>query len=105
MPRLESSEEEVHNHVHVREDHNMADQGCEVSWCAALSLHNVSFHADMLSREWKGSTKCGIKRADEENMPFVLNPGNLVAPKAVRAGPGRQRVAGQIPVAGIRSNV
>ena len=50
-PLLDRLEEEIHDDVKTWELHNMPNQGDEVTLCTAISLHYVSFHADLVARE------------------------------------------------------
>ena len=83
----------------------MTDEGCEVPRGATIPLHNVPLHPDLVAREGEGAANIRVQRTHEEDVPLILHPAELVAPEAVRTGSGWQRIAGEVPVAGIRSNV
>ena len=44
-------EEEIHDDVEARQSHNVADKGCEITFCTALPLHHVSFYAYLVARK------------------------------------------------------
>ena len=83
----------------------MADERGKTARCTAVSLHHVAFHEDLGACKREGTSESGIKRAHEQNVPLVLNPAYLIMPKAVGAGTGGQRVAGEVPVTGVRGDV
>ena len=83
----------------------MTDQGDEVPRLTAISLHNVAYHTDLVPREREGAAKCLIQWAHKEDVPLILYPPRLVAPKTVGASSGWERVAIEVPIAGVCSNI
>ena len=67
-------------------------------WYAASSLHYVPFNPDLGAREGECSAKRRVLWAHEKDVPFVLHPWELIVPEAMRAGSGRERMTGEVPI-------
>ena len=83
----------------------MTDQGDEVSRLTAIPLHKVAYHTDLVPGERESAAQCRIQWAHKEDVPLIFYPPHLVAPKTVGASTGWDRVAIEVPVARVCSNI